>query len=123
MVLMGTKLVIVDDAPFIREVIKNVFLKTDIEVVGEAEDGEEAVKVALEVNPDVVLMDMVMPKKNGIDATQEILAKRPTTKIVACSTADQEMVLVEALEAGCCSFLVKPFNAKSLEKAIRDAVK
>ena len=70
---MGIKLVIVDDAPFIREVMRNIFLTTDIEVVGEAEDGEEAVSVVLELNPDVVIMDIVMPKKSGIDATQEIL--------------------------------------------------
>lgn len=119
---MGIKLVIVDDAPFIREVIRNIFLKTDIEVVGEAEDGVEAIEVVTKLAPDVVLMDIVMPRKSGIDATQEILAQLPATKIVACSTADQETVLLKALEVGCCSFLVKPFNAEGLEKAVRDAV-
>jgi len=120
---MGLKLVIVDDAPFIREVVKNIFLRTNIEVVGEAEDGDVAVKVVLATNPDVVLMDIVMPKKNGIDAAQEILAQRPNTKIVACSTADQDMILMKALEVGCCSFVTKPFSAENLEKAVRKAAK
>jgi two-component system chemotaxis response regulator CheY len=63
---MGIKLVIVDDAPFIREVMVNIFRATDIEVIGEAEDGAEAVAVVLERAPDVVLMDIVMPKTSGI---------------------------------------------------------
>lgn len=119
---MGIKLVIVDDAPFIREVMVNIFRTTDIEVIGEAEDGAEAVAIVLEKAPDVVLMDIVMPKKSGIEATREILEKRPQTRIIACSTIDQEQMMLKALEAGCCSYVVKPFNAEALEKAVRTAL-
>src|SRR4051812_34936523 len=109
---MGIKLVIIDDAPFIREAVRVIALKAGMEFVGEASDGVEAVELVLKKNPDVVLMDMVLPKKNGIDATREILAQRPNTKIVACSTEGQEAMLVRAIDAGCVNFVSKPFKAE-----------
>ena len=118
---MGIKLVIVDDAPFIREAVRNVIRGTEIKLVAEATNGEEAVRVVTQVKPDVVLMDMVLPKKNGIDATKEILKKNPSVKIVACSTESQESLLMQALDAGCCNFLAKPFKAEDLLKVIRSA--
>ena len=119
---MGIKLVVVDDAPFIREVIKQIVERTDIELVGEACDGEEAVEVVLRHRPDVVLMDIVMPKKSGMEATKEILSKAPQIKIIACSTLDQETMVMKALDSGCCNYIVKPFEAKSLIASIRSAV-
>jgi len=118
---MGLKLVIVDDAPFIREAIRSLIEKTEIQLVGEAADGEEAVRVVARLKPDVVLMDMVLPKKNGIDATKEILEKNPNIKIVACSTEGQEGLLMRAIDAGCCNFVSKPFKAEELLKVIRKA--
>lgn len=118
---MGIRLVIVDDAPFIREVLKHIFLPTEIEVVAEAQDGFEAVDVVKSLRPQVVLMDIVMPKKSGIEATVEILKDFPNTKIIACSTVDQNNMVMRALEAGCCNYITKPFKSDELLAAVRTA--
>lgn len=118
---MGIKLVIVDDAPFIREAVRAFVKNTDIEFVGEASDGEEALAVVKKSKPDVILMDMVLPKKNGIEVTKEILEEHPEAKIVACSTEGQENLLIQALNAGCVNFVSKPFKSEDLLKAIRSA--
>lgn len=118
---MGIRLVIVDDAPFIREVLRHTFQNTEIEVVGEAVDGEEAVAVVQKLRPQVVLMDIVMPKKSGIEATQEILKSHPDIKIVACSTVDQNSMIMRALEAGCCNYVTKPFRSEDVINAVRNA--
>ena len=104
------KVVIVDDAPFIREVLNDVLVRAGHQVVAQAENGEEAVKVCMTHNPDVVLMDIVMPIKSGIQATKEILEKAPHIKIVAMSTVDQEVMLMRAVEAGAHDFINKPFK-------------
>jgi two-component system chemotaxis response regulator CheY len=118
---MKLKLVIVDDAPFIREILKAVFHNTEIDVIAEARDGQEAVDVVTKAKPDAVLMDIVMPLKSGIDATQEILKVLPKTRVIACSTVDQNMMVMRALEAGCCDYLVKPFKAEDVLKVVRKA--
>ncbi len=120
---MGIKLLLADDAPFIREVIKNILKNTDIQVIGEAADGDEAVALSTRLGPDVVLMDIVMPKKSGIEASVEILKTQPHVKIVACSTIEQDTMVTRALEAGCCGYVVKPFKAEDVVRAIRAAVK
>jgi DNA-binding NarL/FixJ family response regulator len=112
------KLLVVDDAPFIREIVKQAVVGSPIELVGEASDGEEAVTMALAKRPDVILMDIIMPKKNGIDATKEILKNHPRAKIVAFSTVDQEAMIVKAMDAGCCAYLNKPFTTEDLLEAI-----
>lgn len=119
---MGIRLVIVDDAPFIREVLKHIFTPTEIEVVGEAYDGEQAIEIVRKLKPDVVLMDIVMPKKSGIEAALIISKELPTIKIIACSTADQNNMVMRAIEAGCCHFITKPFKAEDVLKAVRGAV-
>ncbi len=119
---MAIKLVIVDDAPFIREVIRHTLNNTGIEVIGEAQDGEDAIEVVRQLKPQVVLMDLVMPRKSGIEATKEIIAEHPDIKVVACSTLDQETMVMRVLEAGACNYIVKPFNREDLLKAIRAAV-
>lgn len=118
---MKIKLVIVDDAPFIREIIKNIFLKTDINVVGEASDGAEAFDIVSSTKPDVVLMDIVMPIMSGIDATQKILNQFPQIKVIACTTIDQEEMILKALAAGCCNYVSKPFTAQNLINAVYEA--
>lgn len=119
---MGIKLVIVDDAPFIREAVRAIVVKAGFDFIGEAADGEEALEMILKKNPDVVIMDLVLPKKNGIEVTKEILALRPNTKVIACSTEGQEAMLIRAIDAGCVNFVSKPFVAEDLVKAIRTAM-
>ena len=120
---MEIKLVIVDDAPFIRDVLRHIFTNTEIQVVGEAQDGEQALAVVKQTRPHVVLMDIVMPKMSGIEATQEILKSDPNVRIVACSTVDQSGMVLRAIDAGCCNFIVKPFTSEDVLKAVRNAVK
>jgi two-component system, chemotaxis family, chemotaxis protein CheY len=116
------RLLVVDDAPFIREIVRYALRASKIEIVGEAEDGLEAVALARELLPDVVLMDIVLPGKSGIEATREILAANPRIRVVAFSTNDHESIVLKALDAGCCSFIVKPFQANELIAAIEQAV-
>ncbi len=120
--IMGIKLVIVDDAPFIREVLRHIFLSSEIEVVGEAQDGEQAIRIVKDLRPQIVLMDIVMPKVSGIEATMEILKDLPDTKIIACSTLDQDSMVMRALEAGCCNYITKPFKSEEVLAAVRSAM-
>lgn len=116
------KLVVVDDAPFIREIVRFAAEKHGITIVAEAQDGEEAIELVLKHRPDVVLMDLIMPRKSGIEATKEILEQLPETRIIACSTVDQEIMVMRALEAGCCSYLTKPFKSEELLNIIRQCL-
>lgn len=118
---MNIRLVVVDDAPFIREVLRNIFASSEIDVIGEATNGLEAVEVISRLQPQVVLMDIVMPEKSGIEATQEILKKNPGIRIIACSTVDQNTMVLRALDAGCCDYIVKPFKSEDVLKIVRRA--
>jgi DNA-binding NarL/FixJ family response regulator len=115
------KLLVVDDAPFVREIVRHALRATDIEIIAEAEDGQEAVDLAVRLKPDVILMDIVLPLKNGIEAAKEIISKITNQKIVAFSTNDTESIVMKTLEAGCVSFLPKPFQRDELIAAIEQA--
>lgn len=119
---MGYRVMIVDDAPFVREVLGQILRTHKFEVVGEAADGEEAVQMASELKPELIIMDIVMPKKSGIQATQEILSLHPSVKIVACSTEGSENIVTKAIEAGCCDFIVKPFEQAQLINTLNKAM-
>ena len=120
--MAGTRTIIVDDAPFIREVVSQALTRHGFEVVGEAADGLEAVEKAMLLKPDLILMDVVMPKKSGIDATKEILQVLPNVRIVAISTVDQQSMVLKALDAGCCDYVAKPFETEKLIQTLRRAL-
>lgn len=120
---MTIEILIADDAPFIREIVKQVFKDTDVKIIGEAADGEEIVKLAKEKKPQVILMDLVMPKKSGIEATKEIRELLPTIKIIAFTTIDQHSMVLKALEAGCCDYVTKPFKQEDLVRSVLAAAK
>ncbi len=115
---MSFNILIVDDAAFIREALIQICREAGHLVIGEAADGVEAVAKALSLKPDLIIMDMVMPHKNGVEATIEILEKLPRMKIIACSTVDQEFLKKNALQAGCLSFISKPFKKKDIIEAL-----
>ena len=117
------RIVVVDDAPFIRDAIKTILIRAGHSIVGEAGNGNEAVKVALETKPDVVIMDIVMPEKSGIQATKEILESLPKTRILGCSTLDQEFLVTKAIEAGVVDFIQKPFDAAKVRSIFEDISK
>lgn len=116
---MSESVVIVDDAAFIREIMRHVLLKNGYAVVGEAADGEEAIDVVVRTKPHFVLMDIILPKKNGLVACQEILEKLPNTTIIACSTETSESMIARALGSGCHDFLKKPFQINELLEILK----
>ncbi len=115
------RIVIADDAAFIREIIQQVCEKKGWQVVGEADNGIEAVEVSLRERPDIIIMDLIMPQKSGIDATKEILEAAPDMTIVACSTVDEPNLIMRALDAGCVNYITKPFEAKQLIDVVSSA--
>jgi len=120
---MSVKVLIVDDAMFMRAIIKDILVNAGgFEVVGEAQDGEEAVRLFKQLNPDIVTMDIVMPNMDGIEATKRIVATNPGAKVVMCSALGQEPLIMEALAAGAKDFIVKPFSAEKVLKVISNIV-
>ena len=115
---MSTRVLIVDDALFMRTMLRNIFVESGFEVVGEAGNGNEAVEKFRLLGPDLTTMDIVMPEKSGIEALKQIIALDPRARIVMCSALGQESLIIEALEAGARDFIVKPFKpAKVIEIA------
>ena len=104
------RVLVADDASFMRQMIREIVEAEGHEVVGEASDGDEAVTEFKRLHPDVVTMDIVMPRRSGIDAVKGIVALDPSARIVMCSALGQESLVQEALQAGAMDFIVKPFK-------------
>ena len=108
---------IVDDAAFMRLNLKNI-LKDDYEILGEAENGKEAVEMYQEHEPDIVTMDITMPVMDGIEAIKAILDIDPGANIVVCSAMGQQKIVIQAIELGAKDFIVKPFKKDRVKEAI-----
>ncbi|HEY5531470.1 MAG TPA: response regulator [Candidatus Anoxymicrobiaceae bacterium] len=119
---MAPSVLIVDDALFMRMMIKDILSKDGLEVVGEAENGIEAVKKYAELRPDLVTMDIVMPEMDGIEAVRNIIRIDPMAKVLMCSAMGQQPLVVEALEAGAKDFIIKPFQPAKVVEAVRKAL-
>ena len=115
---MAKKVLIVDDAAFMRMLLKDIVTKAGYEVVGEASDGAEAVEKYKELKPDIVTMDITMPEMNGIEATKKIMKIDPNANIIMCSAMGQQMMVVEAIQAGAKDFIVKPFQQGRVVEAL-----
>src|SRR2546423_5726459 len=102
------RVLIVDDALFMRNTLRDIFASAGFSIAGEADDGVQAVNLFRELKPDLVTMDIVMPYKSGIDATREIVQLDPNAVVVMCSALGQESLVMEAIEAGATAFIVKP---------------
>ena len=121
---MRGRVLVADDAAFMRQMIREILEAEGLEVVGEAVDGVEAIDQFSKLHPDLVTMDIVMPRRSGIDAVKGILELDPQARVVMCSALGQETLVMEALQAGARDFIVKPFKpdnviatlAKVLEK-------
>ncbi|MEV4155968.1 response regulator transcription factor [Nocardia salmonicida] len=119
---MTVRVLIADDQQLVRAGVRMLCeTAADLEVVGEATGGADAVRLAARSSPDVILMDLRMPSTDGIQATQQILAARPATRIVALTTFDDDENLYRALQAGMCGFLVKDSHPTQLLDAIHRA--
>ncbi|WP_138414815.1 response regulator [Aquibacillus sediminis] len=119
---MGKRILIVDDAAFMRMMIKDILVKNGYEVVGEAQDGVQAVEKYEELTPDLVTLDITMPEKDGITALKEIKAINPDAKIIMCSAMGQQAMVIDAIQAGAKDFIVKPFQADRVIEAIQKAL-
>ncbi|MBU4194758.1 MAG: response regulator [Actinomycetia bacterium] len=119
---MAPTVLIVDDALFMRMMIKDILSKDGFEVIGEAENGVEAVKKYAELRPNVVTMDIVMPEMDGIEAVRNIMKIDPWARVLMCSAMGQQPLVVEALEAGAKDFIIKPFQPSKVVEAVRKAL-
>lgn len=116
---MAKKILLVDDASFMRMMLKNILVGAGYEIAGEAENGAKAVGLYTSLKPDLVIMDIIMPEMGGIDAVREILAKDPNAKVLMCSSMGQQALVVEAIQAGAKDFIVKPFQPSNVLDAVR----
>jgi len=108
------RVLIADDASFMRQMIRDIIEPEGYEVVGEASDGVEVVDKFRKLRPDLVMMDIVMPKRSGIDAVRTIRSEDASATIVMCSALGQETLVMEAIQAGAKDFIVKPFKPDSV---------
>ncbi|WP_258359696.1 response regulator [Moorella sulfitireducens (nom. illeg.)] len=115
---MGKKVLIVDDAAFMRMMIKDILVKNGYEIAGEAENGQKAVAMYQELRPDVVTMDITMPEMDGIAAVKAIKKIDPNARIIMCSAMGQQLMVMEAIQAGARDFIVKPFQQDRVLQAL-----
>jgi DNA-binding NarL/FixJ family response regulator len=116
------RVLLADDHAVVRRGLRGFFeLQDDVEIVGEAEDGQRAVELAIELRPDVVLMDLVMPILDGIEATARIKAAAPDVEVVALTSFIEEERVTAALEAGATGYLLKDADADDVARAVRRA--
>lgn len=119
---MGKKVLIVDDAAFMRMMLKDILTKNGYEVVREAENGAKAVEKYGELKPDLVTMDITMPEMDGISALKNIRSIDSNAKVVMCSAMGQQAMVIEAIQAGARDFIVKPFQADRVLEAVKKVI-
>jgi len=116
------RILVADDASFMRMMIREIVEDEGYEVVGEASDGSEALEKYRELHPDIVTMDIVMPLRSGIDAVRGIIEVDPSACIVMCSALGQESLVAESIKAGARDFIVKPFKPDAVLATLRSAL-
>lgn len=119
---MGKKILIVDDAAFMRMMLKDILSKNGYEVVGEAENGVQAVEKFKEFTPDLITMDITMPEMDGIAAVKEIKNIDTAACIIMCSAMGQQAMVIDAIQAGAKDFIVKPFQPERVIEAVSKAL-
>lgn len=119
---MSKGILIVDDASFMRMMIKDILTKNGFDVIGEAENGAVAVEKYKDLEPGLVIMDITMPEMDGIQAVKEIRKVDEDANIVMCSAMGQQSMVIEAIQAGAKDFIVKPFQADRVVEAVKKAL-
>ncbi|KIL47825.1 response regulator [Jeotgalibacillus campisalis] len=114
---------IVDDAKFMRMTLKNMLSQSVYNVIGEAENGEEAIDQYRSLMPDLVTMDITMPVMDGLSAAKKILTEFPEAKVIMCSAMGQQKMVIEAIEAGAKDFIVKPFDGSRVIDSLNRVMK
>lgn len=119
---MGKRILVVDDAAFMRMIVKDILIKGGYEVCGEAVNGADALSKYKELKPDLVTLDITMPEVDGIQAAKDIMQFDKSAKIVMCSAMGQQAMVIESIQAGAKDFIVKPFQADRVFEAISKAI-
>ncbi len=115
---MSKRILITDDANFMRTMLAKIIKEHGYEVVGMAENGQKAIEQYKELSPDIVTMDITMPGMDGIEATKGIMEYDPDAKIVVCSAMGQKPMVLEAIEAGAKDFIVKPIKPEKVKETL-----
>ncbi len=119
---MAKNVLIVDDAAFMRMMIKDILTKNGYTIAAEAENGRVAVEKYNEVKPDLVLMDITMPEMDGIQALKGIKTIDPNATVIMCSSMGQQAMVIEAIQSGAKDFIVKPFQAERVLEAVKKVI-
>lgn len=112
------KIVIVDDSKFLRITLSNILKKANHEIVGEGENGLQAIQLYKELEPDIITLDITMPEMGGLEALREIKKEFPDAKVMICSALGQQKMVVEAVKSGASDFIVKPFDEERVFNAV-----
>ena len=116
------KILITDDAAFMRMMLKDILTKGGYEIVGEAVNGNEAIEKYNQFKPDLVTMDITMPICDGITALKQIMASNPAAKVVMCSAMGQQAMVIESIQSGAKDFIVKPFQPQRVLEAVKKLI-
>lgn len=119
---MSKKVMIVDDAAFMRMMLKDILTKNGYTVIGEAENGAKALEKFSELEPDLIIMDITMPEMDGIQAVKKIKSTNSQANIIMCSAMGQQAMVIEAIQAGASDFIVKPFQAERVLEAVKKVI-
>ncbi|MDD3839698.1 MAG: response regulator [Clostridia bacterium] len=119
---MAKNILIVDDAAFMRMMLKDILAKNGYDVVGEAENGAKAFDKYKELEPDLVIMDITMPEVDGIQAVKDIMNYDKNASIIMCSAMGQQAMVIESIQAGAKDFIVKPFQAERVIEAVKKVI-
>ncbi|HDR73166.1 MAG TPA: response regulator [Methanoculleus sp.] len=116
------RILIVDDTMFMRTLVKNILFSGGHDIVGEAEDGVQAVEMYQKLKPDLVTMDVVMPRMNGIEALKSIRAGDPRARVIMCTAVGQEQMVKLAIKNGAKGYIVKPFQAPKVIEEVNNVL-
>lgn len=119
---MAKKILVVDDAIFMRKMLTDILIRAGYEVVGEGSDGEEGYQKFKALSPDLVTMDITMPNVSGIEGVKKIISEFPDAKVLMCSAMGQENMVIESVSSGAKGFLVKPFKPEDVISAIQKII-
>jgi two-component system, chemotaxis family, chemotaxis protein CheY len=118
---MGRKVLIVDDSAYMRSVIKTALVKEGYEVVGEAGDGETAIDLALELAPDLITLDNILPDMIGLEILKVLSEENVKSKVIMVSAVGQQTMVNKGIELGASDYLVKPFTSEGLLEVVNRA--
>ena len=115
-------ILIVDDAAFMRIVLKDIFTQAGYKIAGEATNGKESIELYKRIKPNLVIMNIVMSQMDGITALKEILSIDPQAKVIMCSAMAQQAMVIKSMQAGAKDFIVKPFQPDRIIRAVRNII-